>query len=162
VLLLFRSPGFALPEVVIALMRGPSTVAPLRRFTLILAAAVVALLTLFAISPLLDIYLGRALAVPDALVPYVLPGLLAGLLIPSMQAIQSWYRGVLMTARATQHVYWGMGIALVTTGALVFGAVVAGTPGVVSAALALTVGMIFESVYLARRAGVAITTLTDA
>ena len=161
ILLLFRSPGFALPEAVIALLRGRATVAPLRRFTLIMAASTVAGLTLFVISPLFDLYLGRALAVPDALVPFVLPALLAGLLIPAMQSLQSWYRGVLMTARATQHVYWGMGIALLTTTTIMFAAVLAAAPGVVSAAIALTAGMILESLYLARQARTAVGAITE-
>jgi len=159
VLLLFRSPGFALPEAVIALLTRSDRVEPLRRFSLLLAAATIAGLTLFVVGPLLDVYLETALDVPARLLPYVLPGLLAGLLIPPLQTLQAWYRGVLMTARATQHVYWGMGIALATTGLGVLAAVLAQAPGVVSCALALAAGMVLESVYIAARARRALATL---
>ena len=152
VLLLFRSPGFAFPEAVIALLTRPERVEPIRRFALILAGATTAGLTLFVVSPLLGLYLETALAVPERLLPYVLPGLLAGLLIPCLQTLQAWFRGVLMTARATQHIYWGMGIALATTFVVVVLAVFTQADGVVSCAIALAVGMVLESVYLARRA----------
>lgn len=159
VLLLFRSPGFALPEAVIALLTRSDRVEPLRRFSLLVAGATIAGLTVFVVGPLLDVYLETALEVPPQLLPYVLPGLLAGLLIPTLQTLQAWYRGVLMTARATAHVYWGMGIALGTTGVVVLAAVLAQAPGVVSCALALTAGMVLESVYIAARARRALATL---
>ncbi len=162
IVLLFRSPGFALPEAVIALLTRQDRVAPLRRFSLILVAATVAGLALFIVSPLLSLYLGAALAVPRHLLPFVLPGLLAALLIPPLQALQAWYRGVLMTARATQHVYWGMGIALLTTFVAVVAAVYAQADGVVACGLALTGGMVLEAFYLARRARVAISRLSFA
>jgi len=159
VLLLFRAPGFALPEVVIAMLTGPERVAPLRRFSIVMAAVVVAGLALFMVGPLLPLYLETALAVPPHLVPYVIPGLLAGMVLPALQALQSWYRGVLMAAGATRYVYWGMGIALVTIAAVLGSAVLLQTPGVVSAALALAAGMVLESVFLARRARVAAASL---
>jgi hypothetical protein len=159
VLLLFRSPGFALPEAVIALLTRPDRVAAIRRFSMLLAAAVVALLALFVVSPLLDIYLESALDVPTKLLPFVLPGLLAGMLIPALQTLQAWYRGVLMTARVTQHVYWGMGIALTTTFVAVVAAVLLQTSGVVSCAIALSLGMVLESVYIGYRARRALATM---
>ena len=159
VLLLFRAPGFALPEVVIAMLSSRERLAPLRRFSLTTAALAVLGLTLFVVSPLLEGYLVSALAVPEALLPYVLPGLLAGLLLPALQALQSWYRGVLMAADATRYVYVGMAISLVSTALVLVVAVLLQAPGVVSAAVALTVGTVLESVYLARRANAASTRL---
>jgi progressive ankylosis protein len=152
VLLLFRSPGFALPEAVIALLSDRDRLAPLRRFSWILAGATSVGLTLFVVSPLFPVYLDTFLAVPPHLVPYVLPALAAAVVIPALQALQSWYRGVLMTGKSTSDVYWGMGIALVTTSAAVAVAVWLEAPGVVSAAAALAVGMTVESVYLSVRA----------
>ena len=157
--LFFRSPGFAFPEVVIALLDRAGRAGVLRTFAFLLAGATVVGLALFAVSPLLGLYLERVVDVPRRLVPYVVPGLLAAMIIPALQALQSWWRGVLMATRRTQHVYWGMGVALTTTAVATVVAVHLQAPGVVSAALALAVGMVLEAAFLARRARAAVAAL---
>ena len=56
-----------------------------------------------------------------------------------------------MTAKATGHVYWGMGINLFVTALVVSQGVVWHLPGVPVAAVALTAGMIAEMIYLGWR-----------
>jgi hypothetical protein len=155
ILLLFRSPGFALPEAVIALLASRRELSPLRRFSLWVASGSSVALMVFIATPLLHGYL-VVLEVPERLVGYALPGLVVGLLIPALQTAQSWYRGVLMTGGATGHVYWGMGVSLVVTTLVILGAVLAQWPGVSSAMFGIACGMGAESAYLAwTSAGVA-------
>jgi len=153
VLLFFRSMGMALPEVVIALLDKPQNLASLRRFCLTVAGGASAALTFVALTPLLTLYLLYVTSVPPALVDFILPGVFVGLLVPALQGIHSWQRGVLMTGDATGDVYWGMGLnLLVTTGGVVLG-VYWQTAGAPTAALAFTIGMVVELVYLWRRVG---------
>jgi hypothetical protein len=151
ILLFFRSFGMALPEVVIALLKKSEDLSPLRRFCRLVAAGSSAALALVTFTPLLMWYLLYVTGVPSELAAFVIPGAVVGLLIPALQAIQSWQRGVLMTGKATGHVYWGMGINLLTTALLVTLGVVWQLPGVPIAAAALTVGMIAEMIYLGWR-----------
>lgn len=149
VLLLFRSPGFAFPEVVIARLDGPSF-APLRRFGWWIAALSSGALLTFAVSPLFDLYLSGALRVPPRLSAWVAPAVVAGLGIPALQVLESWYRGVLMQRGATVHVTVGMAINLATTAALLWLAVRWSGPGIAAAAAAIAVAMLVEVVYLSR------------
>ncbi len=151
VLLFFRSFGMALPEVVIALLKKSEDLSPLRRFCMLVAGGSSAALALVTITPLLLWYLLYITGVPSDLAAFIVPGAIVGLSIPALQAIQSWQRGVLMTAKATGHVYWGMGINLFVTALVVSLGVLWQLPGVPVAAAALTVGMIAEMIYLGWR-----------
>jgi len=151
ILLFFRSFGMALPEVVIALLKKSESLAPLRRFCLLVAAGSSGALALVTFSPLLLMYLLYVTGVTPALAAFIMPGAMVGLLVPVLQGIQSWQRGVLMTGNATGHVYWGMGLNLVVTALVIALGIVWQAPGVPAAAAALTLGMTIELVYLAWR-----------
>jgi hypothetical protein len=151
VLLFFRSMGMALPEVVIALLDSPQKLAPLRRFCMLVAGGASATLAVVTFTPLLTLYLLVVTSVPPALVDFILPGVFVGVLVPALQAIHSWQRGVLMTGNATGDVYWGMGLNLLVTSVGIGLGVYWQTTGASTAALALTVGMIVEMVFLWRR-----------
>lgn len=148
VLLFFRSFGMALPEVVIALLKKSTDLSPLRRFCRLVAAGSSATLALVAFTPLLSLYLLYITGVTPELAAFILPGVTFGLLVPALQAIQSWQRGVLMAGQSTGHVYWGMGLNLVVTTLVISLGVWQQTPGAPTAAIALTAGMAAELVYL--------------
>ena len=151
ILLFFRSFGMALPEVVIALLKKSIDLSPLRRFCMLVAAGASAALTLVTFTPLLTWYLLYVTGVPMDLAAFIMPGAVVGLLIPGLQAIQSWQRGVLMTGKATGHVYWGMGLSLLVTVLIVTLGVMWLLPGVPVGAAALTIGLIAEIIYLGWR-----------
>ncbi|MEW5956646.1 MAG: hypothetical protein AB1801_02900, partial [Chloroflexota bacterium] len=151
VLLFFRSFGFALQEVIIALYRGPDSLVRLRRFCLGVAAASSLVLALIAFTPLLRLYLLDITGVTPDLAGFIIPGVVVGLLTPALQGVQSWQRGVLMTGYATGDVYWGMGLNLLVTAAGISLGVWGQTPGVPAAATALTGGMVVEMLFLAWR-----------
>ncbi len=148
VLLFFRSFGMALPEVVIALLKKSTDLDPLRRFCRAVAAGSSIILALVTFTPLLTLYLLYVTGVTLALAAFILPGVLFGLLVPALQAIQSWQRGVLMAGQATGHVYWGMGLNLVVTVLVLSLGVWWQTRGAPTAAIALTIGMAAELAYL--------------
>lgn len=152
VLLWFRSAGLALPEVVIASLDGPAQVQPLRTFCRRVAVGASVGLGLFLLTPLSDLYLVDGLKVPENVLPYVRPGLAAAALVPAIQALQSWYRGLLMTVRSTRAVNVGMAISLTVTSVAAYVAVQIQAPGTLGAALAITVGVTVETLYLASQA----------
>jgi hypothetical protein len=151
VVLFARSFGMATQEVVIALLYGPETFAPVRRFVLNVAAGGVLLLGLIAFTPLGNVYLRKFAGVSVELASFVRPGLRAALLIPGLTALQSWLRALLMKGESTSSIYQAMGINLVVTAMALFGGVAVKAPGIEMAAVALTVAMLVELFFLGRR-----------
>lgn len=148
VLLFFRSGGMALPEVVIALLNGGETIKPLRKFSLLVAAASSLAMALIVFTPLLTFYLVYMMGITARLSQFIIPGAILGLLIPLFQTIQNWYRGVLMSSNATNDVYWGMGINLVLTAVAIGAGVQWQASGVAAATIALSLGLLGETLYL--------------
>ena len=99
-----RSAGFALNEVVVALVERPGAVAALRAFTWRLAAAVTGLLALLAATPLGILWLARVSALPPDLVRLASAALWTALPLPALSAIQSYYQGTLVHAHRTRAV----------------------------------------------------------
>lgn len=152
ILLPVRSFAFAVQEVVIALARGPTTLGPLRRFSVRVAVGAMLLLALIAFTPLVDHYLREILNVSPELARSVVPGLRVALLLPGLTALQSWLRGLLMRREATASIYQAMGLNLAVTGAVVVLGVILRPPGVQMAFVALTVAMLAEVAFLGSRA----------
>jgi len=148
VMLVARAAPFALPEAVIALTKGPDTLAPIRRFTLTLAAAVTGLTALFVFTPLVDAYLIRVQDAAPAPAEMAGQGLYFFVLLPGLTALVSWLRGVLINTRATKVVNLGMAFNLAATALVLFAGMQAQFPGLVTAALALDSALIVELVIL--------------
>ncbi len=151
IILLFRGPGIALPETVIALLRGREDAAPLRRFCWLVAALSTLGLVLVSVTPILPLYLRHVVAVSPSLAQLVIAGAFVSLLIPGLAAISSMYRGLLMSCRATPHIYWGMAIYLVVTVSGVALGVVQQSPGILTASIAVTAATLLETAYLGVR-----------
>ncbi|MFQ5577356.1 MAG: hypothetical protein ACE5G8_10265 [Anaerolineae bacterium] len=148
VLLFFRSFAFALPEAIIALLNGPYALAPLRRFCLRVAGVSSLALAVVTFTPLLSLYLFYITGVTAELVRFILPGVVMGLLIPALNGVQSWLRGVLLVGNATGDIYWGMGMNLIITALPLGLGVLWQTGGVPTAAVALSAGLVAEILYL--------------
>jgi hypothetical protein len=108
-------------------------------------------MALLVVTPALRVYLRAIAGIPDHLSRFVVPGLLLALAIPYINAVHSWLRGMLMYARRTRIVYWGMGLNLTVTATLILAGVVLRAPGAETAALALTVALAVEIYYLRRK-----------
>jgi hypothetical protein len=150
-LFMFRSPAFALPEAVIALAAESHLRAPVRIFCHRTGAASSAAMALMVVTPALRLYLRYVAGIPGHLSRYVEPGLLLAMAIPYMNAVNSWQRGMLMYARRTRTVNWGMGLNLAITAALIVAGVTLSAPGIGTAVVALTVSLAVEIFYLDRR-----------
>jgi Na+-driven multidrug efflux pump len=99
-----RSAGFALNEVVVAMLERPGAVPALRRFTFALAGVVSSLLVLLAATPLGVLWLGRVSGLPPDLVHLSAMALWVALPMPALSAIQSYYQGALVHAHRTRGV----------------------------------------------------------
>ena len=145
---IFRSFALALPEAVIALQRGPETLAPLRRFCITTGLVTSGSLLLIGLTPLGALYLNTLIGLAPGLTALALPGVLLGVGIPFVSCIQSYWRGVLMGQRATRAVYLAMMINLLTLAAALALGVWLRWPGVQLAIVALTLSLLTEGVYL--------------
>lgn len=150
ILLVMRAGGLALQEVVIALNDGPEALRALRRFTWGMGLGLSLFMLVFAFTPLLDLYTGVVLGIPEALLEPVALGTRAGVLLPLLTTLQSYLRARLMLAETTGAIYQAMLLSFVATAASVRLGVALGLPGLLAAALALTLGSLLEAAYLSR------------
>ncbi len=148
VLLIARSGAMAWQEGVIALSERPDSDGPLRRFTWTLGGGLTVLLALLAFTPLIDLYIGAALNIPENIQPLVVLGAQVGVLIPIMTAFQSYYRGRLMYADRTTPIYSAMFLNFAATSGFMLGSVWLGSAGIVAAVLSLLVGFVAEIIFL--------------
>ncbi len=153
VMLVMRSPAFALPEVVIALTDGLRTFAPLRRFSLTLVGVTSLIMMALALTPLINIYLFGVQDTTDAVAAMAKAGIILFIPLPALAILISWIRGLLIDARVTRIVNGGMFINVSITAFILFMGVRYQWPGINSAAIALTVAAAAELVYLWWRVG---------
>ncbi len=151
VVLMARAAAMALPEAVIALTRGPHSHGPIRRFSLTLAGLSVVGMGLFALTPLLTLYLFRLQDADADVAGLAAYGTRLFLLYPALFVVVSWLRGLLIRSRATRAVNLGMGINLLLTAALLALGVAQRWDGMTTAAAALYLAIVAELLFLAWR-----------
>jgi hypothetical protein len=151
ILFIFRSPSFALPEAVIALVVEARLRVQVKKFCALIGVASAAGMALLVATPLFGVYLQYIAGLPDRLARYVVPAMLMAIPLPYINSIHSWFRGLLMSAHRTRVIYWGMGLNLGLMGMLIVAGVFLHTPGAGTAALALTLSFLAEVFYLRRR-----------
>lgn len=147
-----RSMGFAYNEVMVALLERWRPVPALRRFAWGLAVFSSSLLLLAAATRLGLWWFARGSALPQALA--VLAWRSLWLLVPmgAVSVWQSFHQGVLVHAHRTRAVTESMALLLLVTAiALGIGVAWDALPGLVFAALALTVGGVAQIAWLAHR-----------
>ena len=153
ILFIFRSPAYALPEAVIALIAARRVKRQVRKFCTSTGFASTGAMALLAVTPLSGLYLRYLAGLPDRLTHFAIPALVLALPLPYINSIHSWFRGVLMYDRRTRAIYWGMGLNLLAMGVLVAAGVLFHAPGAPTAVIALTVAFLFEVFYLRGRVG---------
>ena len=146
---LFRNLGLAYNEVVIALIEERGSSRNLRRFALLLAGLVTALLLLVAATPVSQIWFASLTALPAELVLLAKKGLWLALIWPGLNTLQSWYQGALVHSRGTRGISEAVAIFLVTVACLLTAGVVwQGAPGLWVAVVALCTGTFVQTVWL--------------
>ncbi len=152
-MLIFRAPGLSLPEVIIAKTDGEGSWLPLRRFSLSMGLVMLGLTTLFIITPISRIYFtqtqGLNLQIVD-LIQSALPWLL---FFPALWVINAWLRGLLIRFKETKAVNASMMVNLLITMFVLGIGVAANAPGLSTAAAALMIATVGETVFQAWRMG---------
>ncbi|MFO8037187.1 MAG: hypothetical protein R6U57_11230 [Anaerolineales bacterium] len=101
-LFIFRSPGVAFNEVVVALLDKPRSSHSLIRFTALLVISSTALLVLIAITPLSEWWFRYVSSLDPDLTRLAETALLFGLLVPGANTLQSWYQGAMLQSHNTR------------------------------------------------------------
>jgi hypothetical protein len=125
-LFLIRSLGFALNEVVVALLDRRGMMSSLRLFTGVLAVSLTAFLLLFVMTPLSEVWFGCISALPPHLAELARTGLWLTLPIPALTAFQSWYQGSIVNSRRTRGITEAVVIYLVVNVTLLWAGVIWG------------------------------------
>jgi hypothetical protein len=148
-LFLLRSVGMAYNEVVIALLDEPGSSGTLRRFMVILAVVVTALLLLVTATPLSLVYFDRIGGLRTELARFSSRGLWVALLMPAVEVVQSWFQGLLVFSRRTRAVTEAVAIYLVVAGAILLGGVLWGqVAGLYVGLAAVTCGRLMQTLWL--------------
>jgi hypothetical protein len=152
-----RSTGFALNEVVVALLERPRPVPALRRFAIGLALLTSLLLAAVAATPLGWLWFARVSALEPRLTALASAAVGFGILLPACGALQSWYQGAIVHSRRTRPVTESMALYLAVTALLLAAGVSLGRfPGLPVVLVALTAGSAVQVGWLAWRARAAI------
>jgi len=151
-LFLLRSVGMAYNEVVIALLDEPGSSGTLRRFMVILAVVVTALILLVTATPLSMVYFDRIGGLRPELAHFASAGLWVAVLMPAIEVIQSWFQGLLVFSRRTRAVTEAVAIYLVVATAILLGGVVWGeVAGLYVGLAAITLGRFMQTLWLWHR-----------
>ncbi len=146
---LFRSIGVAYNEVVVALLDEPGSSPALRRF----AGLLVGFVTLFQLAivatPLAEFWFRRVSVLSPELTQLAVIGMWLGLLLPGLNALQSWYQGTILYSRQTRGIPEAVVIFLVAIGAVLWAGVVWNrVNGLYTGMVAFTLGMAAQALWL--------------
>jgi len=150
IFLVVRAGTYAWQEVVITLASSPQRLKAIQRFTLWLGLGSSGLLALVAFTPLIDIYVGTLLGIPEHLQPLITTGARIGVLLPFFTAIENYFRAILMISNNTSPIYQGMIISFIMTAITMWFGLDMGWEPMTTASLSLTTGILLELVWLWR------------
>ncbi len=146
---MLRSMGVAFNEVVVALLDEPLAVRALRRFTAVLSVTTTGIILLIAATPLSKLWLQDLSALSPELTILARNGLWIGFLLPGLNALQSWFQGVLLNSGKTRGISEAVVVFLFFTGAvLLFGVLWGQMTGLYIGLLAFSAGMLFQTLWL--------------
>jgi hypothetical protein len=146
---MLRSLGIAYNEVVVALLDEPRSTLNLSRFAAGLAGLTTLLLVFVAATPLADFWFSRVSALSPPLAALAGGGLWLAILLPPLNAMQSWYQGAIMHQRRTRGITESVVIFLVSNGGMLWAGVVwARLPGLYVGLAALGLGNLAQTAWL--------------
>lgn len=149
ILLMVRAAALAMPEAVIALSDQPQSAAPLRRFALYVAVASTLFTAVFVFSPLANYYIFTIQDMTAEAGRLAQTALALYLFFPGLTALTMWMRGMLVYGRRTTNVNIAMCLNLLITAVVLAIGVQARWAGLATAAAALNIALLCETVYLA-------------
>lgn len=143
-LFLFRSPGMALPEAVIALQKNLQTQKVLLKFCFKTGLVTSGVLLMLMLTPISSWMYNDLLQVPRDVTSLAIIGLIAATFVPFLGAIQSFFKGQLSAARETNALMISMFVYLAVTIVLVLGLVLSKQVNIVSMTFAVTLALLTE------------------
>ncbi|MCB9703728.1 MAG: hypothetical protein H6711_17665 [Myxococcales bacterium] len=148
-LFLLQSTGFALSEVVISMVERPGAAAALFRFSVILCAALTAIVLVIAQTPLAGLWFGGVSGLRPELAAMAGTALAFGFAVPGARAMASWYGGVLVHGKRTGALTESVVVFLIVCSALLVDGVSRGArPGIEAALIAYAVARGAEALWL--------------
>jgi len=145
-----RSPAFSYQEVVVALIGDKSSFERLRRFTIGLVLALTGSFILVILTPVARVFYQSISGLSSELVSFAIMPTLILSVIPGMEVLISWRRGLLVHFRQTRTITHAVGLNVVVLATLILGAgaMFPLTPGTIIAASALTFAIAAQWGYL--------------
>ncbi len=154
---LLRSAGFALNEVVVALLGRPGAVAALWRFAWTLALVTTALLAVLAGTPLATLWFERVSHLPPEAARLAPLAIGLAVLMPACQAIQSWFQGALVHEHKTRAITEAVVVyVVVAVGLLALSVRIATHAGIFYALASASAASVAQTLWLAWRARVSL------
>ena len=146
---LVRGAGLAYNEVVVSLIAEPRALAALRRFTIVLAGATIALLAAITFTPLSALWFRGWCGLQPHLAQLGDGAMVFALLLPALNFVQSYYQGALVQRRRTRGVTEAVAISLgVTTAGLALCVAGSSFSGLNAVAAMLTLGNAAQAAWL--------------
>jgi len=159
---MFRSPGVAYNEVVVALLDEPRSSSNLRKFAVILSIILSGLLLLITITPISAVWFGTVSALTPALSSMARSGLWLALLLPALNVWQSWYQGAIVHSRRTRGISEAVFLYLISSAVLLaIGTVWGQTPGLYIGLGVMTISTAVQTSWLWYRAKPALSNLFE-
>jgi hypothetical protein len=159
---LLRSVGMAYNEVVIALLDEPRSTRSLRRFAVLLAALVTAILLVTAATPLASVWFRRVSGLKPHLAALAHRGLWLALPWPAMNVLYSWYQGAVVHSRRTRPITEAVVIYLLISSAVLWAGVAWGQMvGLYVGVVAFSAGVVAQTVWLWHRSRRAVQAVED-
>ena len=159
-LFVFQSIALSYQEVAVSLLPSEGTFFKLKRFTRFLAAGLGILFLLVNITPLRRLWYTYVAGLTPELLPFTEIPTLILILLPPAAGFISWYRGILVTRKATPVITQAVVVNSVVLALIMLaGAGILPWPGAVTAAIAFTVSLIVEAFFLHFRTRRSITEL---
>ncbi len=157
---MLRSLGVAFNEVAVALLDEPLAMNSLRRFALYLVAGTTLLLFLVAGTQLSAVWFGRVSALAPPLVDISRKALWFALPLPGLNALLSWFQGLILNSRRTRGITEAVLISLCVTGlVLVLGVFWGQMTGLFVGWTAFSLGAFVQAYWLWRRSRPAVKAL---
>ena len=148
-----RSTGFALNEVVVAMLDRPGARPALERFTRTLALVTSAILLALAATPLGRAWFTHVAGLPENLVALAVAGIVISVPMPALSTAQSLWQGTLVHGHRTRGVTESVAVFLVVTGIVLNAGIVYGkVTGLYVGLAAFVLGNVAQTLWLRMRA----------
>jgi len=149
---MIRALGIAYNEVVLALLDKPLSSEGLKRFAGLLAAGTSAVFLVVMVTPLADFLFLRVSALPTELATLAKNAMWFALPLPALNAMQSWYQGLILHEKQTRAITEAVIIYLLTSVIVLLAGVLWGqTDGLYVGMGALTISVLTQTLWLRYR-----------